>query len=233
MRRYALAVACLALSATSALAHFRLVAPESLSQQNGTGDPQKNAPCGPVGMGTPTNMVTTVAPGGMLTVTVTETVSHGGHYYVAIAPDRASLPAAPGGTDPVNCNGLAPRMNPQLPILADGLFAQLTPANGPQTVQIQLPAGMECPNCVVQVVEYMTNHAQPCFYYHCATVNVSNGQPMPPDAGVTPGQEAGPGPGPGPSDETTGGCCSAQGGRANSLLLAFAVGLLVLRRRRR
>jgi MYXO-CTERM domain-containing protein len=168
----------------------------------------------------------------MLTLTVEETVTHGGHYYVAIAQNAAMLPPAPGGTDPVNCNGLAPTMNPQLPILADGLFPQITPASGPQTVQVQLPAGMECPNCVVQVVQYMTNHAQPCFYYHCANVHVSNTQPMPPDAGVMPGQEAGPGPGPGP-DETTAGCCSAQGGRANSLLLALAVGLLVFRRRRR
>jgi hypothetical protein len=195
--------------------------------QNSTGDPQKTAPCGG---GAPTGMVTTVPVGGMLTLTLAETISHGGHYYVAIAPNVAMLPAAPTVND-INCNGLAPSQNPQLPILADGLFVQLTPAMGAQTVMVQLPAGMECPNCVVQVVEYMTQHAQPCFYYHCATVNVSNSTP-PPDAGVTPGQEAGPGPGPGPGDTTTAGCCSAQGGRSSSLLLALAIGLLVLRRRR-
>jgi hypothetical protein len=61
---------------------------------------------------------------------------------------------------------------PTMPILADGLFTTLTAAQGEAVQQIQLPAGYECTNCVVQVLEFMSNHAAPCFYYHCAAVTI-------------------------------------------------------------
>jgi MYXO-CTERM domain-containing protein len=89
---------------------------------------------------------------------------------------------------------------------------------------------MTCNNCVLQVLEYMAQHSQPCFYYHCATVNISPNAPPPPDGGITPGPDAG---GTEPP-EPMGGCCSTgRDSAVTGLLGALAVGLLAMRRRRR
>src|SRR5665647_145052 len=107
-----------------AAAHFKLNEPASLSTQDGIGSPQKTAPCGqddgnPAFV--PTNMVTTVQTGSMLTISINETVPHPGHYRVSIAQDMASLPADPLVTG-ANCGMTAIDPNPTLPLLADGLF---------------------------------------------------------------------------------------------------------------
>jgi uncharacterized protein (TIGR03382 family) len=69
---------------------------------------------------------------------------------------------------------------------------------------------MNCTNCVVQVLEFMSNHAAPCYYHHCAIVNVS------PNAAPEPTE---------PADD--GGCNTS--GTASPLAL---IALLLLRRRR-
>jgi uncharacterized protein (TIGR03382 family) len=213
--------------AGTAEAHFKLNAPAAALQQDGSGDPQKTGPCG--GAGTATNAVTAVQSGTMLTISITETIGHPGHYRVALAQDMASLPAPPTVAD-ANCNGLIPSSNPTLPILGDGLFSHTTQtSNVTQTFQVPIPAGMTCTNCVLQVQEYMANHGQPCFYYHCATVNISPDAPQqPPDGGINPGTDAGVDPA-----EPSGGCSSS--GRdlaATGLLGSLLVGLLLRRRRR-
>lgn len=217
--------------AGTAEAHFKLNAPAaSLQQAAPYGDPQKTAPCG--GAGTATNAVTAVQSGTMLTISITETIGHPGHYRVALAQDMAGLPAAPTVAD-ASCNGLVPSSNPTLPILGDGLFRHTTQvSNVTQTFQVPIPAGMTCTNCVLQVLEYMANHGQPCFYYHCATVNISPNAPPPPDGGINPGADAGVDPA-----DPTGGCCSssrdsATTGLLGSLLGSLLVGLLLRRRRR-
>lgn len=219
MRRLLLAAAlCVP---TTASAHFRLDAPASQYTQSASyGDPQKNEPRGPVAEGgTETNKLTTVQSGGKLTLTITETIMHPGHYRVAIAQNEAGLPPAPPVTKVGNdaCGSVPIDMNPQLPLLADGIFAHTTKFTGPQTAEIQLPGGYTCDNCVVQVVEYMSNHAAPCFYYHCAKVSVTNGPAS--DAGVDPTD-------PGSSDSG----CSTTGKGASPALLLLA--LVALRRRR-
>jgi uncharacterized protein (TIGR03382 family) len=77
----------------------------------------------------------------------------------------------------------------------------------------------------------MSNHAAPCFYYHCATVTISNTAPAP-DAGmvVTPDADPGTGSGSGSNNggEISGGCST---GNATGLLALL--GLVGLRRRRR
>jgi MYXO-CTERM domain-containing protein len=117
-----------------------------------------------------------------------------------------------------------------MPVLADGLFPQLTSSQGAQTAMVQLPAGFTCTNCIVQVIEFMSAHGAPCFYYHCARVTISD-NPVLPDAG--PGGGGGPdaGPGGGSGGNVDGGCStSGGGGLAGTALLA---GLFALRRRRR
>jgi hypothetical protein len=221
MRRIAF-IAALAIP-TTANAHFNLVAPEAKYTQSTLGDPQKQGPCGPTGDGgTATNKVTTVMSGSMLTLTLKETVFHPGHYRVAIAQDEAGLPAVPTVMTGTTACGSAPiAQNPTLPVLADGVLVHTAQFSGQQSVQIPLPAGMTCNNCVVQVVEFMSNHAAPCFYYHCASVNVTTTGATP-DAGVS--GDAGTDPG-----NSGGGCTSGRGVGIGAILLALA---LLARRRR-
>lgn len=228
MRRFLLLVAlCVP---TTALAHFRLDSPASAYSQTpppGNGDPQKAAPCGPAaGAGMATTAMTTVAPGGMLPLTITETISHPGWYRVSIAQNEGALPAMPTLQ---NCNALQKVATPTLPMLADGVFEHTAAFTTPQTSQIKLPDGYECNNCIVQVVQYMSTSAVPnCYYYHCARVNISNSPPVMPDAGVgnpTTGDAGTTG-----SSETTGGCSTTRRDVSPVLLL---LALVAFRRRRR
>jgi hypothetical protein len=214
------------LLATAAEAHFFLMSPTSATTQNTTGDPQKTGPCG--GAGTASNMVTAVQTGGMLAVTIKETIDHPGHYRVSIAQNEAGLPAEPTVTG-ANCGAAAINANPTLPVLADGLFTNATVATGPQTAMVQLPAGYKCDNCVVQVLEFMSNHATPCFYYHCAKVTIADNLPDGAPIGAEIGDTVDGPPGTGGGDG--GGCCSADGGAATGLF-GFALFALMLRRRR-
>jgi hypothetical protein len=220
MRRIVLLVA---LSVpTTASAHFKLVAPEAAYTQTSLGDPQKSGPCGPTGDGgTATDKVTTVMAGSMLTLTINETIYHPGHYRVAIAQDEAGLPPVPAVMTGTTACGSAPiAANPTLPVLADGVLVHTSAFSGQQTAQIPIPAGMTCTNCVVQVVEFMSNHAAPCFYYHCARVNVTAAGGGT-DAGVS--GDAGTDPGGG-----GGGCSSGRGVGPGAALVLLAL----LRRRR-
>ena len=163
----------------------------------------------------------------MLTISIDETIFHPGHYRVALATTEAGLPAAPTVAN-AQCNGLTPVANPAPPVLADGLLAHTAAFSGTQTMQVPIPAGMTCTDCVVQVLEYMANHAQPCFYYHCAKVNISPNAPPPPDAGI-PGGDAGLDPG----DPATGCCSASPDSAATGLFGGLVVGLLLRRRRSR
>jgi len=234
MTRTTMLVTCLATLglAATAHAHFKLNTPAAYSQQNSYGDPQKSAPCGQADPGNalvPTNAVTAVQSGSMLTISITETIPHPGFYRVAIAQDMAGLPAdptPPGDVTP--CDKLTPTANPTLPLLADGLLKHTSPfSNTTQTMQVPIPAGMTCTNCVLQVVQYMSNHGlnNPggCFYHHCAMVNISADAPPPSDGGIDPG---------GDGDGGTGCCSASPGSMATSLLGAAFVGLMLLRRRR-
>ncbi len=218
-------------------AHFKLTEPASLANQNTFGDPQKTEPCGqddgnPAFV--PTNLITTYEAGSTITISFTETVSHPGHYRVSLAQDMAALPADPAVTPVGNdeCGSTPINNNPTLPLLADGLLAHTQPLNGPQTMQVQLPAGMTCTNCVLQVTQFMSNHTAPCYYHHCATVTITAEPVTPGDAGVNPTGDAGTTPEPEP-DGASGGCSTQRTSGAASLVGAAVVGLLLLRRSRR
>jgi uncharacterized protein (TIGR03382 family) len=230
IRTLVLATLGLAGLTSTAPAHFDLTAPKA----DRTGDPAGKAPpCGDTG--TPTGAVTNYMPGQTITITVDETISHPGHYRVALAQNMAALPPEPLVTAGATPCGSAPiAANPTFPVLADGLFTNLV--RGPASAQVQLPAGMTCTNCVLQVIQFMSDHALNvpggCYYHHCAIVNISATAPdagaaAPPDAGVT-GGDAGTNPG----GATSGGCAAGHSVGGLSIVGMLAV-LLVTRRRRR
>jgi hypothetical protein len=67
---------------------------------------------------------------------------------------------------------------PVFPVLADGVLVHTAPFSGPQSFDVQLPAGMTCDHCTLQIIQFMSNHVlnNPggCFYHHCATVNIQD-----------------------------------------------------------
>jgi uncharacterized protein (TIGR03382 family) len=205
-----------------ALAHFNLIEPKP-DRTDDTGG--KGAKCGATG--TSTTDVTNYTPGQTISITVKETVDHDGFYRVALAKDVASLPDAPDGA----CGTLTPQA-PTATILAGNMFLGLQggPASAPKTESITLP-NTNCQNCILQVIEVMTESAGSCYYFHCAKVNV--GAALPP----------GPGPGPGPTPDAgpddpaatgggSSGGCSTTSGQSGWLLLALAAIAPLARRRR-
>ncbi len=182
--------AALSMVSGSARAHFTLVEPACYSEQDALGSPQKSGPCGQTDPGNavvPTDAVTTLIQGGMLTLTIDERIFHPGHYRIAIAPDMASLPADPPVTvGSTACGSTVIDPAPTLPVLADGVFVHTARLTGPQTIEIPLPADFTCDHCVVQVIEFMSSHPlnDPggCFYHHCADVTITSASTT--DAGL-------------------------------------------------
>jgi hypothetical protein len=123
----------------------------------------------------------------MLHLKLQETVYHPGHYRVALAVNHMNeLPPDPvAATRDNERNGISVSgeiQNPaQIPVLADGLFAHSTrPPAGtqlpPWEADIQLP-NINCNACVVQVLQFMTEHAYNnpggYSYHHCAIVKIT------------------------------------------------------------
>ena len=170
------------LGSTAARAHFILQSPAAVSEQGPLGDPQKAPPCGDDGSAVATGMVTSYKAGDVVTITIDETIFHPGHYRIALAINYISElpddpPVTPNNTD---C-GTAPIQDPPVfPVLADGVFLHTEPFNGPQTIDVTLPADVSCDNCTLQVIQFMSNHGlnNPggCYYHHCANIAVEGGQ---------------------------------------------------------
>jgi MYXO-CTERM domain-containing protein len=168
-------------------AHFHLDAPPSWAEQDPkTGDPQKSGPCGEVGINNtpvavPTNIVTPFQPGQTISVTITETIMHPGHYRVALAADRSMLPADPpvtaGGGQA--CGSTVIDSTPDAPVLVDGALVHTSKLTGAQTIQVTLPTNITCTKCTLQVTEFMSSHPlnNPggCFYHHCADISIQAG----------------------------------------------------------
>lgn len=171
-------------------AHFKLDAPTPVYNQGVLGDPQKAPPCGNEGTPTPSNAVTTFQAGQTITITVTETIFHPGHYRVALGLNGPQdLPAEPVVTPGTTACGSAPiETNPVFPVLADGKLVHTTGLPSQSSFQVTLPSNVSCTHCTLQVIEFMSNHPlnNPggCYYHHCAVINI-----VAPDAGV--GMDAG------------------------------------------
>ncbi len=180
-----LLVGCV-LVASSALAHIKLSVPPSFQVTDALGSPNKAAPCG--GPGTATNTVTTVEAGSQLTVTWLEPILHPGHFRIGIATNPADfvtpVPVLTGnGT---NCSTAPIASSPAYPTIADGVFVHTAASpTGSWTTTVTVPM-VSCENCVLQLMQFMSSHGPPCFYYQCATLRIvmpDAGQPVV-DAGI-------------------------------------------------
>lgn len=241
-----------ALASPDVAAHFFLEEPASWRVQDSSGNPQKTGPCGNDGSAAETGTVTAYMAGETITIRLRETIFHPGHYRVALAVnDRSELPAPPPVTPGSTACGSTEIMDPPVfPVLADGVLPHTSPLSGEQTIEVTLPSDVTCENCTLQVIQWMSNHGAPCFYYHCADISIAEvvvdtdaGVPPGDDAGPTPMVDAGTTPGTdaggtvrrdggatiGPTrPETDRGCCTVAPGAQRDPLGAFAFAALVV-----
>jgi len=229
----ALAVLAIGLLAQGpARAHFILQAPANWADQDTSGSPQKSPPCGQADGVTPvpTGIVTAFAPGDSVTVTINETVTHPGHYRVALSTTgQSGLPADPAvtavGAD--QCGMAATQNPPVFPVLADGMLDHTAAFSGPQSFTVTLPSDVTCTsNCVLQVIEFMSSHGAPCFYHHCADITIQaggggNDASPPVDGGKS------------PSGDSGCGCTIGESHSASAFGLLIVCSVLALARRRR
>jgi MYXO-CTERM domain-containing protein len=170
----ALSLVFVAAGEVEAQAHFKLTQPADALKTDETGDPmggsQKSSPCG---SGTATKVATQVKAGSKLHVKLTETIPHGGHYRIALSPNKADFVDPKAVVTGGNCVS-APISQPSGVILADGLFVHADEDFGSGKVwetDVTIP-DKTCPNCILQIIEFMTPHSPGCFYYHCANIQV-------------------------------------------------------------
>jgi hypothetical protein len=226
-------------AAAPAAAHFKLEQPPDALVTDATGDPtgatgsQKASPCG---TGTPSNAVTKVRAGAMLHVKLTETIPHGGHYRIALSSKRADFEDPVATVTSGQCISAQIESNPTAPVLVDGLFqhtqAQAT-ANKVWETDVQMPS-TPCDDCTLQVVEFMTPHGSPCFYYHCAAIQIvaddgADAGNADTDAGADGGVRAA-------SSSTSSSGCSVGGGAPPSLVtlgIFSVIAISMFRRKRR
>jgi len=219
------------LTAPMADAHFVLRAPANWMMQDSAGAPEKLGPCGNETPQTPTNAVTAYRPGDQVTIQFDEVVPHPGHYRVALAPTQSDLPPEPTVTSTAQdpCASAAVQNNLALPILADNVLPHTAVLAGTQTITVTLPSNPPCTDCVLQVIEFMSSHTQPCFYHHCANITIG----APGDAGGSSGSSDG-GAAPPAAD---GGCSCSLGRRGDSPFagapLACIAAAIAARRRSR
>lgn len=189
-------------------------------------------------------IITAYQEGGMITVTIEEVVFHPGHYRISLSTDwadagdtvQAGFPpdpvvtpggtnsgtmVCPGGAKLDNACGSVP-ITPQTPValpgvgwvLADDVFEHCDPFTAPQTIKVALPAGVTCKECVLQVLEFMSDHGlNPqggCFYHHCANLSIA-GQSVPVEAGASSGASSG-----GTSGASSGGVSGTTGSPGGS-----------------
>ena len=88
----------------------------------------------------------------------------------------------------------AMQSNPQMPVLADGLFVHHTRPGGdqlpPNETDVQLP-NINCEKCTLQIVQFMEDHGYNkdggYTYHHCADIKITADPAKPIDKGW-PGQ---------------------------------------------
>jgi hypothetical protein len=188
----------LVLASSTADAHFKITSPPSWMSQDAVGGPQKNGPCAKVpntalgdSAGTPTNIITVVNAGEMITVSLDVTIAHPGWFRVALAEGPSSTQTLATLPDPqamkgTNCTPAImsnPVWSPTQPILADGLPAGSTAnteqQDGTHTFQVTVPSTAVCTStspCTLQVIMMMTDHpVSDCYYHHCADISFGTG----------------------------------------------------------
>jgi hypothetical protein len=195
--RFLLMAAVLVLNSQSASAHFKLLEPASWLIESDRGDPQKSGPCGGsnTDWGKPSYVITKAVGGQKLHIRIQETVYHPGHFRVALAVNSPTeLPPDPQVTTrdtekgPLSVSAVI-QNPPQIPVLADGLFARNTRPAAPMDfleTDVQLP-NINCKKCTLQVVQFMAEHAfnNPggYTYHHCAVLEITADPTKPLDKG--------------------------------------------------
>ena len=105
--------------------------------------------------------------GDTIHIKIKETIYHPGFYRVALAvKDRAELPKDPdaitrqGTRGPISVSGRI-ESNPQLPVLADGLFLHhAAPAKDTfWEADVKLP-NINCDKCTLQIIQLMTEQSK-------------------------------------------------------------------------
>lgn len=195
-----------------------------MNEQNGLGDPQKAAPCGDNGAAVATSIVTTYSPGETITVTIDEMIFHPGHYRISLAENADQLPDEPIVTPDNNspCGSAPIDPAPVYPVLADGVFEHTQALDGPQSIDITLPDDVTCTNCVLQVIQFMSDHAlnNPggCYYHHCAEIalDADSGSDTGSGGGDDTSDSGGPGSDGPSSDETAGDAADGDSGAETS-----------------
>jgi hypothetical protein len=195
--RFLLMAAVLVLNSQSASAHFKLLEPASWLIESDRGDPQKSGPCGGsnTDWGKPSYVITKAVGGQKLHIRIQETVYHPGHFRVALAVNSPTeLPPDPQVTTrdtekgPLSVSAVI-QNPPQIPVLADGLFARNTRPAAPMDfleTDVQLP-NINCKKCTLQIVQFMAEHAfnNPggYTYHHCAVLEITADPTKPLDKG--------------------------------------------------
>jgi hypothetical protein len=164
-------------------AHFKLLEPASWLVEDDRGDPQKLFPCGGT-LGDPgeaTGAVTTVTGGSKLKIVVNETIFHPGHYRIALARKRNSLPLDPPVTMHETERGLRSQTalimtTPMPPVIIDGLWPHTEKPTTNWETEITVP-NITCEGCQLQVIQVMLEHPgvrEGGFsYHHCAVLNIT------------------------------------------------------------
>lgn len=180
--------------ASTANAHFKLNAPASWIEEDGRGDPQKLAPCGGTlaDGGTRTGAITELNGGEMMRLAIEETIYHPGHYRVALVRNMNNLPPDASPLNMVETqrglgSGRFPiEVNPEAPVLLDGLWENNERRTGPLETKIEIP-NIDCENCVLQIVQFMSEHPGHreggYTYHHCALLNITADSDKPMDNG--------------------------------------------------
>ena len=179
------------LTATSAMAHFKLLEPASWIEEDERGDPQKLGPCGGTidNPGTRSGAVTEVQGGSIISLVVDETIYHPGHYRISLARRPNWLPPDPVATMKETERGLRSdraeiQETPEPPVLVDGLWEHYERFTGIRETEIEIP-NIDCEGCFLQVIQFMSEH--PGFreggfsYHHCAVLNITADSDLPVD----------------------------------------------------
>jgi uncharacterized membrane protein YgcG len=154
------------------------------------GDPQKVAPCGVDSTitYTPTNTVTTFAPGQTITLQWQETIAHDGWFRIALSynnrtdlVDPATDPASPQSNALAFSKDASIESPPVAPVLVDGLYPHTAASiTTPKmyTYDLKLP-DTPCTKCTLQLIQFMNNHPYNMpggyFYHHCADIAIVAG----------------------------------------------------------
>lgn len=169
------AIAATLLAPAAGFAHFVLVSPPAAFEQDVTGSPQFDSPCGDNGLVAPTGVVTSYVAGQTIDIEIDETIAHPGHFRVAIAlEDPMDLPPDPIVTPAQNdmCATAVIQDPTIFPILADGALPDAQGVGGPQTLSVTLPE-VSCDRCTLQVIQFQSSRSSPpCFHWHCAEIRI-------------------------------------------------------------